>query len=47
MKEIRLTVQQYQLFTALCLLLGEQDQDYIPALVDKVEWTDVKYGHQN
>ncbi|MBA7661272.1 hypothetical protein ES703_69287 [subsurface metagenome] len=32
---------------AITILLGRQDELWIPCLVDEVEWTDSRYNHQN
>jgi len=32
---------------ALTVILGLEDELWIPCLVDVVEWTHPKYGHQN
>ena len=32
---------------ALTILIGQYDVDWIPCVVDEVEWTEPRYYHQN
>lgn len=34
-------------FLAVCIIFGYENTDWIYCLVDVVEWSDVKYNHQN
>ncbi len=36
-----------ELFLSLCVLLGNENEEFIFAFVDQVEWSDPKYCHQN